>query len=54
MQDPKNRQKPPSEHYCTTFSGYIFATKARIDNRKKQQCLSHTPSEYGELRLISG
>jgi len=25
----------PSGHHHTTLSGYIFATKARIDNRKK-------------------
>ena len=25
----------PSGHHRTTLSGYIFATKARIDNRKK-------------------
>ena len=25
----------PSGHHCTTLSGYIFATKARINNRKK-------------------
>jgi len=25
----------PYGHHCTTLSGYIFATKARIDNRKK-------------------
>jgi len=31
----KSRQKSPSEHNHTTLSGYIFATKARIDNRKK-------------------
>jgi len=35
MQDPKNRQKSPSEHHRTTLSGCIFATEARIDNRKK-------------------
>ena len=31
----KSRQKSPSEHHRTTSSGYIFATKAHIDNRKK-------------------
>jgi len=31
----KSRQKSPSGHHRTTLSGYIFATKARIDNRKK-------------------
>jgi len=35
MQDPKNRQKSPSGHHRTTLSGYIFATKARVNNRKK-------------------
>jgi len=27
-------QKSPSAHHRTTLSGYIFATKAHIDNRK--------------------
>jgi len=27
-------QKSPSGHHRTTLSGYIVATKARIDNRK--------------------
>ena len=31
----KLRQKSPSAHHRTTLSGYIFATKACIDNRKK-------------------
>ena len=31
----KIAKKSPSEHHRTTLSGYIFATKARIDNRKK-------------------
>ena len=35
MQDPKSRQNSPSGHHRTTLSGYIFATKAYIDNRKK-------------------
>jgi len=35
MQDPKTRQKSPSEHHRKTLSGHNFATKARIDNRKK-------------------
>jgi len=29
------RKKSPFWHHCTTLSGYIFATKAHIDNRKK-------------------
>ena len=28
-------QKSPPGHHRTTSTGYIFATKARIDNRKK-------------------
>jgi len=35
IQDAKNRQKSPSGHHPTSLSGYIFATKAFIDNRKK-------------------
>ena len=38
------------------LSGCIFATKTRIDNRKKcvkQQCLRHTSSQYGEHRPTS-
>ena len=29
------RKKSPSGHHRTALSGYIFATKARIENRKK-------------------
>jgi len=28
-------KKSPSGHHRTTLSGYIFATNAHIDNRKK-------------------
>jgi len=31
----KSRQKSPSGHHSTNLSGYIFTTKACIDNRKK-------------------
>jgi len=31
----KSRQKSPYGHHRTTLSGFIFATKAHIDNRKK-------------------
>jgi len=51
------RKKSPSAHHRTTLSGYIFATKACIDNRKKivkQQYLSDISLQYGELRLTSG
>jgi len=57
MQDPKSRKKSPSGPHRTTLSGYIFATKARIDNRKKfvkQQYLLHMSSQYGKLRPTSG
>jgi len=45
-------KKSPFEHHRTTLSGYIFATKARIDNRKKlvkQQYLLQMSPQYGEL-----
>jgi len=38
------------------FVGYIFATKARIENREKlvkQQCLPHMSTQYDELRPTS-
>jgi len=50
-------QNSPSVHHRTTLSGYIFASKAVIDNWKKlvrQQHLFHTSSQYGELRPTSG
>jgi len=54
----KWRKKSPSGYYPTSLSGYIFAIKAGIDNRKKklvkQQYLIHISLEYGELRLTSG
>jgi len=51
-------KKLPFGHHPTTLSGYIFATKVHIDNRKKksvkQQCFPHMSSQYGELRPTSG
>ena len=44
MQDPKTRQNSPSGHHRTTLSGYIFATKACIDNRKKNLLSSNISS----------
>jgi len=35
IQDAKIAKNLPSGHHRTTLSGYIFAIKARIDNRKK-------------------
>jgi len=46
-----------SANHRATLSGYIFATKACIDNRKKvvkQQYLLHMSPQYGELRPTSG
>jgi len=51
MQDPKTAKNSPSGHHCTTFSAYIFASKALVDNRKKlvkQQYLPHVSLQYGE------
>jgi len=50
-------KKSPSGHRHTTLSGYIFATKAHIDNWKKlvkQQYLLHMFPQYGELQPTSG
>jgi len=47
----------PSGHHPTTLSGYIFATNASIDNRKKNLLssnISSTSPQYGELRPTSG
>jgi len=41
----KSRQKSPSGRHRTTLSGYIFATKARIDNRKKKLLSSNMSFE---------
>jgi len=43
--------------YGRPVSGYIFATKARIDNRKKlvkQRYVLHMSPQYGELRPTNG
>ena len=48
----KSRQKSPSWHHRTTLLGYIFATKARIDNRKeidKHHYVLQMSAQYGEL-----
>jgi len=45
-------KKSPSGHHRWTLSGYIFPTKALIDNGKKlvkQQYLLHMSPQYGEL-----
>ena len=40
----KSRQKSTSGHHPTTLSAYIFATKASIDNRKKNLLSSNISS----------
>jgi len=53
----KWRKNSPSGYHRTTLSGYIFPTKANIDNRTnlvKQQYLPHMTLQYGELRPTSG
>jgi len=48
----KIAKNPPSGHHRTTLSGYGFATKAHIDNRKKlakQQYLPYMSAQCGEL-----
>jgi len=40
----KSRQKLPSGHHRTLLSGYIFATKARIDSRKQNLLSSNMSS----------
>jgi len=50
-------KKSPSAHHCTTLSGYIFATKAHIDNQKKivkQQYLLQISPQYDKLQPTSG
>jgi len=50
-------KKSPSRHHCTTLSGYVFATKACINNRikrVKQQYLLQMSLQYVELRPTSG
>ena len=44
MEDAKIAKKSKSAHHCTNLSGYIFATKARIDNRKKNLLSSNISS----------
>jgi len=56
IQDAKKSLKSLAGHHRTTLLGYIFATEARIDNRKKivkQQYVLQMSPQYGELRLTS-
>jgi len=52
----KLAKKSPPGHHRTTLSGHIFATKARIDNRKKNllssnisSTCSHNMMNFGQL-----
>jgi len=52
MQDQKIAKNLPSAHHRATSSGYIFATKACIDNWKKivkQQYLLDMSSQHYDL-----
>jgi len=51
IQDAKSRQKSPSGHHRTTSTGYIFATKAHIDNRKKM--LSSNTSSTRPYNMVN-
>ena len=44
MQDPKNREKIAIWHHHATLPGYIFVTKAHINNRKKNLLSSNISS----------
>jgi len=44
IQDATTHQKTPSGHHRTNLSGYIFATKAHIDNPKKKLLNSNNRS----------
>jgi len=48
------RKKSPSAHHRTTLSGYIFATKAPIDNRKKNLLSSNISSRYPHIMVNFG
>jgi len=52
----KIAKNSPSGNHRINLSGYIFASKVCIDNRKnvKQQYPLHMFSQYGELRPITG
>jgi len=47
-------KKLPSGYHRRTLLGYIFATKARIDNRKKNLLSSNTLSTYSHNMVNFG
>ena len=49
----KIAKKSPSGHHYTTLSGYVFATKARIDNRKKNDMSSTCPRNMVNFGLLT-
>jgi len=56
IQDEIIAKKSPSGHHRTTLSGYIFAIKARIDNRKKilsSDMSSTCPHNMVNFRLLT-
>jgi len=53
MHDPKNRQNSPSGHHRTNLSGYVFATKAHIDNRKTKNCLNSNISPTCPYNMVN-
>ena len=48
----KSRQKSPSGHHRTSLSGYIFATKAHIDNRN-DPVVWGTPANSNRFRDLA-
>jgi len=54
IQDAKIAKKSPSGRHRTTLSGYIFATKARIDNRKKNLLSSNISSTVSQNMVKFG
>ena len=47
----KSRQKSPSGNHRTTLSGYIFATKARINNPKKLVKQQYVLQMFSDVEL---
>jgi len=54
MQGSKIAKNSPSTHHRTTLSGYILATKARIDNWKKTLLNSNNSFTYPYNMVNSG
>jgi len=52
-QDAKSRQKSPSGHHRTTLSGYVIATKARIDRQSEKHLLSSNMSSTCPHNMVN-